>query len=109
MRTSNLNAMIRGWFIGNFEPSVIKTDKVEVAIKHYKAGEKESRHYHKIASEITVILTGRVKMNECEYAPLDILLIEPGEETDFEALTDTITVVVKIPGVLNDKYEEPTC
>ncbi len=28
----------------------------------------------------------------------------PGESTDFEALTDVKTVVVKIPGVNNDKY-----
>ena len=35
----------------------------------------------------------------------DIVLIEPGEDTDFEALTDVTTVVVKTPSVAGDKYE----
>jgi hypothetical protein len=30
--------------------------------------------------------------------------IEPGEATDFTALTDTTTVVVKMPSVKGDKY-----
>ncbi|MGS4443404.1 hypothetical protein ACKUSX_10220 [Enterobacter roggenkampii] len=34
----------------------------------------------------------------------DIVKISPGEYTDFEALEDTVTAVVKLPGALNDKY-----
>jgi quercetin dioxygenase-like cupin family protein len=34
----------------------------------------------------------------------DIIIIEPGEESDFRAITDVITAVVKIPGANNDKY-----
>ena len=33
-----------------------------------------------------------------------LIKIFPGESTAFEAITDAITVVVKIPGALNDKY-----
>lgn len=98
--------MIRGWFIGNFEPSVYKTSEVEVAIKQYIAGATEGVHHHKIATEVTVIVTGKVRMNDREYSAGEIIRIEPNEETDFEALTDTITAVVKIPGVMNDKYKE---
>ncbi len=105
MQTSNLNNMIRGWFVGNFEPSVYKTGSVEAAVKCYKAGEIESRHYHKIATEITVIVAGKVRMNEQEYIAGEIIQMEPGEDTDFEAVIDSITVIVKIPGALNDKYE----
>ena len=32
------------------------------------------------------------------------MVMEPGDVTDFEALTDAVNVVVKIPGVNNDKY-----
>lgn len=31
--------------------------------------------------------------------------MEPGDVTDFQALTDVINVVVKIPGANDDKYE----
>ena len=40
----NLNEMIGGWFIGDFEPSAWKTDLFEVAVKEYKAGDKEQKH-----------------------------------------------------------------
>ena len=39
MEKHNLNEMIGGWFIGNFEPSLLKTDNVEVAVKNYNAGD----------------------------------------------------------------------
>jgi quercetin dioxygenase-like cupin family protein len=43
-------------------------------------------------------------MNGREYNEGEIVVIEPGEATDFEALQDTITTVIKIPCVKDDKY-----
>ena len=44
-------------------------------------------------------------MNGVEYIKGDIIVMEPGESTDFECLEDgTQNVVVKIPGINNDKY-----
>lgn len=105
MRVAKLEKMLKGWFIGNFEPSVCKTNDVEVAVKKYKKGDSEEKHYHKIATEYTVILSGRVKMNNVEYCAGDIIVMEPEEATDFECLEDgTINVVVKLPSVKNDKF-----
>ena len=39
MKTTNLNKMTKGWFVGNFEPTLIKTTDVEVAVKEYRAGD----------------------------------------------------------------------
>lgn len=96
--------MIKGWFVGNFDPTIFRTHDVEVALKRYSSGEYEERHHHKIATEITVIVSGRVRMNDKEYGADDIIVIPPGESTDFEVLEDTVTVVVKLPGANNDKY-----
>ena len=96
--------MVKGWFVGNFEPSLYRTNDVEVAVKSYKAGDKEEWHYHKIATEITAVLEGRVRMAGGEYGPGDIVVLDPGEGTDFEVLEDAVTVVVKIPGANHDKY-----
>jgi len=96
--------MVNGWFVGNFEPTLLKTTDVEVAVKSYKKGDCEEKHYHKIATEITVIVSGRVKMNNTIYEAGDIIVIEPNESTDFEALEDTVCSVVKYPGVNDDKY-----
>lgn len=104
MKTARLSDMVRGWFIGNFEPTLWKTDDVEVAVKEYKAGERENSHYHKIATEFTAVISGRVRMNGIDYGQGDIIVMEPGELTDFEALTDAVNVVVKLPGANHDKY-----
>lgn len=104
MKTYRLEDMTKGWFVGNFDPVVLKTEAAEVAVKSYEAGTVEPKHMHKVAPEATLIVTGEVRMNENRYGAGDIILIEPGEATDFEALTDVTTVVVKLPSVAGDKY-----
>jgi len=104
MKTSNINDMTNGWFIGDFIPTLFNTQDVEVAVKKYQKGDVDPKHYHKKATEITVIVSGRVKMNGVEYNAGSIIIIEPFEATDFEALEDTVNTVVKLPGAKNDKY-----
>ncbi|OAT41183.1 hypothetical protein M988_2360 [Hafnia paralvei ATCC 29927] len=50
-------------------------------------------------------------MSGVEYIAGDIIEIAPGEATDFYAIEDTVTTVVKLPGALNDKYivEDEAC
>ena len=100
--------MFKGWFVGDFSPTVLASEHCEVAIKHYAAGEHEGAHYHAVATELTAIVSGRVRMLGQEWGPGDILTIEPNEATDFLALTDAVTVVVKLPSAPNDKYVLPT-
>jgi quercetin dioxygenase-like cupin family protein len=97
--------MFKGWFVGNFKPTALSTGDVEVAVKSYFAGETEDAHFHKIATEVTLVLSGRVEMCGQEWGPGSILVLKPGEITAFKALEDSINVVVKVPGALNDKYE----
>ena len=104
MKVASLNDMVKGWFVGNFEPTLYRTNDCEVAVKTYKKGEKEEAHYHKIATEITVIAKGRVRMFGNIYNEGDIVVVDPGDATDFEAIEDTMNIVVKIPGANNDKY-----
>lgn len=99
-----LSSMYGGWFIGNFEPTVFDTTLFEVALKKYSSGSYEKRHYHKVAKEFTLIVSGEVKMNGISFKAGQIIEIQPGEETDFLALTDCETVVIKCPSVPNDKY-----
>jgi anti-sigma factor ChrR (cupin superfamily) len=107
VKVGNLHEMVKGWFVGNFNPTAYRTDTCEVAIKSYSKGEHDPLHHHKVATEITVIQQGRVRMSGKEYVTGDILVIEPGTATDFEVLEDTVTVVVKVPGAQNDKYMGP--
>jgi quercetin dioxygenase-like cupin family protein len=104
MHAIPLSTMKLGWFVGDFEPSVHRTSAVEVAVKQYKAGDSEPAHCHRVARELTVIVSGSVRMNGTEYSAGTIVVIEPGEATDFAALTDAVTAVVKIPGAKDDKF-----
>ncbi|MGB9988637.1 hypothetical protein [Pseudoduganella rhizocola] len=104
MENFRLDDMIKGWFVGGFAPTALSTEACEVAIKHYKAGDHESAHYHKVATEITAIVSGEVRMCGRTWGPGDIVVLKPGEITDFVAISDAVNVVVKLPGALNDKY-----
>ena len=104
MQAVKLKDMVRGWFVGDFSPTAHLTTAVEVGFKSYSKGDKEARHFHKVATEITLIHSGHVRMNGQEFHDGDIIILQPMESCDFEVLEDTHTVVVKIPGALNDKY-----
>lgn len=99
-----LDAFTKGWFVGDFTPTILPTNAVEVAVKHYQAGEAEAAHFHKVATELTLIVSGRVRMSGEEVGAGEIIRIEPGQATDFVVLEDTVTVVVKLPCVRGDKY-----
>lgn len=104
MIIDNLDRMIKGWFVGNFDPTLIKTNDVECAVKRYKEGDHEDAHFHKVATEITVVVAGIVRMNGVEYKENDIIVMEPNDATDFYAVTDAVCCVVKYPGANDDKY-----
>ena len=104
MKHHRLDDMTKGWFVGDFAPTAHTTEACEVAVKRYRAGDHEGAHLHRIATEVTAIVSGRVRMNGREWGEGDILTIDPNEATDFTALTDVITVVVKTPSAPNDKY-----
>lgn len=104
IRTAHVNDMINGWFVGDFYPAVLKTKNFEAGMKCYKKGDKESKHYHKIATEITLIASGKVIMCDRTIGAGEMILMEPGVATSFEALEDTITFVIKTASVMGDKY-----
>ncbi|MFN0019025.1 MAG: hypothetical protein ACKVP0_12245 [Pirellulaceae bacterium] len=104
MRVLNLANMVGGWFAGHFSPTVMQTGDFEAAVKYYKRGDREASHHHKIAEEITVVAAGSVRMFGQVFRQGEIIHLDPGDSTDFEALEDAITVVVKRPSVAGDKY-----
>lgn len=104
MEENNLRNFVKGWFIGNFEPSLLQTDNFEIAIKRYSSGDYEEQHFHKVSTEYTIIVNGVVKMDGVHYVADDIIIINPNESTDFECIKDAVTVVVKVPSSKNDKY-----
>ena len=76
MKVSRLEQMTRGWFVGDFAPTLHKTRDVEVAVMRYQAGDAEKMHYHKIATELTVVNQGEVEMNGRRYVAGDIIVMD---------------------------------
>lgn len=104
MRRVKLGDMKGGWFIGDFEPTCLRTGGFEAACKTYTAGQSEDRHYHLVATEFTLVASGSVSMNGTIFGAGDVIIIDPGEAVTFTAVEDSITMVVKVPSVAGDKY-----
>lgn len=104
MEKNNLKKFIKGWFIGDFSPSLLQTKDFEISIKRYNKNDYEKAHYHKISTEYTIIIEGEVKMNGNVYSKDDIIIISPEESSDFLCLEDTVTCVIKTPSLKNDKF-----
>lgn len=104
MKAFRLQDMTKGWFVGDFNPVALRTQAAEIAVKTYPAGTLEPRHVHKVAPEVTLILSGSALINGQRFEAGSIVVIEPGEATEFEAVTEVTTVVVKVPSVAGDKY-----
>lgn len=104
MKSARLEDMFKGWIVGDFSPTVLRSKDCEVAVKHYKAGDREELHHHLVAVELTAIISGEVRMCGKTWGAGDIILLDPGEATEFEAITDVVNVVVKMPSVMGDKY-----
>jgi hypothetical protein len=104
MLKEKLNNMTRGWFIGDFEPSLLKTKDFEVGILTHKKGEEWPKHYHKIATEYTVLISGSMTICGELIEPGTIFILEPNEIADPVFHEDCTVVVVKTPSVVGDKY-----
>jgi quercetin dioxygenase-like cupin family protein len=104
MKKYRLDQFTRGWFIGDFEPSIFRTKHFEIMVRSYKKGDSEAKHVHKKADEITVIVSGTFKINGDIVKAGDICHLSPGEPAEFECMEDGANMVVKMPSVVGDKY-----
>jgi quercetin dioxygenase-like cupin family protein len=99
-----LNNFIKGWLVGDFEPALFKSKDVEVGVKYYKAGDKEENHYHKIATEYSIVLYGAIRMLNQTFKEGDIVTVLPNIQNQFECIEDACVMIIKTPSVIGDKY-----
>ena len=106
MKSYRLEDFVKGWIVGNFEPSLFINKTVEVGVKNFQAGEREASHKQLIATEITIVTAGEILMGGITFSKGDIALIPPGEFADFLSITDSTLVVLKFPSIPDDKIVE---
>ena len=103
MEVNNISEFTKGWIIGNFEPSILKSKEIEFGVKFFKKGEVEPLHKQIVATEITVVIDGLIEMNGSRFSTGQVITIPPGEPADFLAITDGTLVCVKTPSIPSDK------
>lgn len=104
MKVYKLKDFKGGWVVGDFLPTLFASKDFEVAVKNYKKDDYEKKHHHKLATEITIIGKGSAEMNNVKYYEGDIIYLEPNDSSNFKALEDVITFVIKFPSIPSDKY-----
>lgn len=93
----------RGWFIGNFDKAVVRTDQFEVNWQTNARGHG-TNHYHKIITEVQLVTRGRMLVNGVIFEKGDICVLEPGDISQIDYLDEVDTVAIKFPSVPDDKY-----
>lgn len=105
MKKHNITEFKRGWFIGNFEPTVFKTANFEVGVLTHLKGEQWPAHYHKIGTEYNVLLEGKMHVCGQDIVAGEVFIFEPNEVADPIFLEDCKVLCVKVPSLPGDKYE----
>jgi len=104
MTFDNIKNFKNGWFIGNFEPSLLKTENFEVAMQFHPKGFIGQKHYHKISTEYNLVVSGKVNICGREMKSGEIFVFLPNEVSESEFLEDTTLIIVRTPSVPTDKY-----
>ena len=103
MLVNNIDEFTKGWFVGNFSPVLLYSKDYEIAVKWFKKGETEPLHKQIVATEITVVVDGQIRLGNQIFSKGDVITIAPGEFAEFESITDSSLVCVKTPSLPDDK------
>lgn len=95
---------IRGWIIGDFTPSIIKTKNFEVCYRT-EVPSKIQPHYHKKGEEITIVLRGESIINNESMISGDIFVLYPNEIVQGEIIKETEIIVIRPYSDTKDKYD----
>ncbi len=82
MITGKLSDTTRGWVIGDFEPSLLKTKDFEVGILTHLKGEQWPAHYQKQGTEYNILIKGRMNVCNTELEEGDTFIKVPGDSKD---------------------------
>lgn len=103
MKIYKLKDFKKGWFVGNFEPSILKTKDFELGFLFRKKG-KDASHFHKLAIEYNLLIKGKLKLNGKIINPGDLFILNKNEVAEPYFLEDTYIVCLKTPSIPGDKY-----
>jgi len=102
---SRIEKYKNGWFIGDFDPSLLKTKNFECGVKFMKQGDVNPAHYHSESVEINYVCYGKVMFNDILFESDSIILIEKNECSEFKCVENCCLFIVRDGSNVRDKYE----
>jgi hypothetical protein len=105
VKTFKFGDMKGGWFVGDFEPTSLRTAACDVSVKRHSKDEYWAPHLHKVVTEVNMVVSGHLTIQGQTFGPDDIFVMEPMDVADPVFLEDCVIVVVKVPSVPSDKVE----
>lgn len=103
MEVVPLDKMFRGWFIGDFEPSVFKTSAFEIGYLYHKKDEYWPAHYHEKIDEYNLLIKGKMLVNDKIINENEIFIIPKGIVSNPKFLEDSYIICIKTPSIPGDK------
>lgn len=99
----DVDGFVRGWIIGDFVPSLVRTEAFEVGIMRHRKDERWAFHYHERSTETNVLVRGRMRVNGLEIREGDRFEFAPHQLSCPEFLEDCVVLCVKTPSAPGDK------
>ena len=106
MKIDSIHNYKNGWVVGDFSPTLLKTNQWEMSIQRFDLGHVSDNHYHKLTTEYNIIVEGGVAFagDKKIYGRGTIFVIEPNETVDLEYVLDTTLVVFRDGSFPGDKW-----
>jgi len=104
MEVSHISDFKKGWFVGDFEPSIFRNPFFELAHQKHEAGYKTPKHFHKVTTELTYIVKGKMRVGDQILSDGCMFVYEKGEVADSEVIEDVDIIVLRYPSIPTDKY-----
>lgn len=100
----DINDYLRGWLIGNFNPSIKKETRYEIGLLTHTKMEKWQFHYHKESTEINILIEGKMIINNIEINKGEIFIFNKNTIACPIFLEECKIICIKIPSVPGDKH-----
>lgn len=104
MDVRDISDFTGGWFVGNFEPSLLRSEGFEVGWKIHHRHEGIKSHVHRVVTEYNLLAHGSMTVNGVLLEAGKLFVLYPGERVDAVIHTEQVHVVcVKVPSLPSDK------
>lgn len=95
-----------GWLVGDFKPSLLETNFMDIGILELEEGTKGDSHYHKEHTEYNYIISGEANVGGHLLSKGDCFIYEPLDKSDVVYTKDTVILCIKTPSKKGDKFFE---